>query len=331
MQTITVLPQPKDVEDVAKTIRNHLGKFYYSKLVLFLSHNLIFFLDECELCCTPSSVNPLLSALYSFLTTQLLPELTRGFGAYTVWWTFKEDSPLKIYFEENNIELNQYFTPQELVKCVENIFYQNWSYDAGNSSIIILEHSPLQSIFETNLIFRPKLEKHCLPHVNNVYVRSTLETLQNNHILNNLPSFEMDDIIYNDDSSNFYVHPILAELLNVNKTGNTWSSLLLTFQKFCRHNQTHFFTQPNSSIITVRKESPLADLLAMNFFHISQCEIILKSLTFYLGKTRVLPNVCPHLKFKLPQHIAIFYFINNLFECNTDHLRPNFGPFTVKI
>lgn len=43
MQTITVLPQPKDVEDVAKTIKNHLGKFYYSKLVLFLSHNLKFF------------------------------------------------------------------------------------------------------------------------------------------------------------------------------------------------------------------------------------------------------------------------------------------------
>jgi hypothetical protein len=43
MQTITVLPQPKDVEDVAKTIRNHLGKFYYSKLVLFFKSQFKFF------------------------------------------------------------------------------------------------------------------------------------------------------------------------------------------------------------------------------------------------------------------------------------------------
>ena len=288
---------------------------------------MIFFSDECELCYTPTSKSSMLSILYRFLTKQLVPELYSLTKKYAVWWRFKENSTLKVFLNDEDMTLNEFFTPNELITAIQEVATKHALYDGGNRSIIVLHTSPLQAILNKDIIFVPCIAEYCLPHIDFVSFQESLE-LQNKYILKQLPTIGLENIPYADDTSFFYVHPILSSLIN--EKYNTWKVLLNSFKDFCTQNREHF-DHTDSTIITINEHSPLATLLAIKHFHVSQCETILKYLTFFLGRTSSLQTICPNLNFKGLENSAIFIFLHNLIDTQTYHLLPQFYKMFVHL
>ena len=246
----------------------------------------------------------------------MLPQLRNLSSEFSVWWTFKSDSKLKLYLEQENYLLNKYFTPQELYNIIDRIANTYSLFDYGNSSLIILNET-LRNVFDTDIIFRPNIKRFCLSHVENVPYKKNLK-LKNQYIAQHFKNnFSTDNLLYSDPSSVFWLHPVVNNLLSKNHTFTySWNNLVEQFMILCSTNTDHF-TQLDCSIIEIKSTSPISEYFKTNYFHISQCESILKSLTKFLGRTNSIHAVCKQINFNINKNEPVFDFIDNLI--NTSH------------
>jgi hypothetical protein len=211
-----------------------------------------------------------------------------------VWYTFKPDSPLSQYLKTHHIYLTEYFCPQDLIDAVKKILYLGDHNIHKNSKIITLDPE-LQELFNQWIIFEPHLMDHLLPHVDKVSSDMSIK-LQNQHVFRQLfinPPFEL---IYQNPSSRFWLHPSLNYVLTKNKRLTyPWKPLLSVFTDLCTTNN-KYFSHKDEMFIIVNPNSSIASLFPFNCFHVSQCESILKQLTKYIGNTTLLAELCPNLK-----------------------------------
>lgn len=258
-----------------------------------------------------------------FIDDQLLPELLKLREKYSVWWSFKPDSSLYKYLQEHNYSVNEHFTPEDLLTIINEIVDTNYLMDAGNSSLVILDQH-LQHVFGTEILYKPDIVKFLLPHINLVPFGKSLK-LRNQCIYHQLYVKPAADIIYNDVSSMFWLHPdINAHLTKYHQIIFSWSHLVQLFTDFVTN--TDHFTHFNESIVSINSTSPLAKLFRTKYFHISQCKDILKLVTKFLGRTNRLNNICPHLNFQISKNDSIFTFIDTVVN-NNHSISPSFSSY----
>lgn len=237
----------------------------------------------------------MLSSYRKFISFNIIPEINRLLKKYSVWWRFKPNSLLYEYLKKNNLYLDTYFNPKELHDLIITIAKKKNLFDPGNKKVIVLSNK-LQDCFDEWFIFTPDILKYCLNHVDIVKKEESLK-LQNNAIKKNIQLKFPDNIIYNDPSSLFTLHPQINFYLNTNdKLVYSWKELYDLFLDFCTTN-TYYFKRCNETIIAVNSNSELSTLLGFKYFDILQIEDILKKISKYLGKTNNLLNCCPKLIF----------------------------------
>jgi hypothetical protein len=260
-----------------------------------------------------------------FIDQALIPEIQNLSNKYSIWWTFKQTSSLKNYLEERGYSMNKYFTPEELVNVLRDVFKSNNLEEIGNNQIIILDND-LQILFNSWILHLPNLTNYFLAHVEMVPYDISLK-LQNKHMGLDFFVKSPMNIIYNDPTSQFYLHPIVNFMMIKNKqiTFN-WEELLNFFINFCTSNST-LFTPLGEDFYGVNANSPLGYIFKFKYFHISQCEDILKSLTKFLGRTNSLKDVCNHLPFNdyfiLPDG-NVLTFIDDVIN-NNHNISPQFN------
>lgn len=267
-----------------------------------------------------------------FINNNILPQVQKNVEKYKVWWTFKPNSTLKAYLQSINVNLDHYFTPDELIKTVQKILDRDYVIQS-NSQIITLDPCH-HSIFNTVILFTPHIISYLLPHIN--IVSSDLSVnLQNQSVEKHLRITPPSDLIYEDNSSRFWVHPTLNSILSKHPPLiHTWKNLLSLFTELCTSNNNHFSHQSDQFII-VNPNSPVATIFTFHCFHVSQCEIILKQLTKYLGRYDSLATTCNNLKKefvfydffnnKESTYKSVIMFIDNLLNM----LTPPFSPLMV--
>jgi len=90
-----------------------------------------------------------------FINNNILPQVQKNVEKYKVWWTFKPNSTLKAYLQSINVNLDHYFTPDELIKTVQKILDRDYVIQS-NSQIITLDPCH-HSIFNTVILFTPHI------------------------------------------------------------------------------------------------------------------------------------------------------------------------------
>ena len=119
--------------------------------------------------------------------------------------------------------------------------------------------------------------------------------MQNEHVQKNFSIDIPEDIIYQNKSSRFWLHPYVNDVLTKNKQMiHTWSELLSSFFDLCT-SRNDYFSRENESLIRINPNTSLTPLFSFNCFHVNQCELILKQLTKFVGKYVGLTNLCPNL------------------------------------
>ncbi len=190
---------------------------------------------------------------------------------YAVWWSFKPESKLKEYLEENEVWLPIYFCPQDLCSAIENVARSKLLMDQGNSQLIILDHE-LQECFKSRVLYVPELITECLEHI--CFVSSELRvTLQNNAILHDICIETPENIIFNDPSSQFWLHPEINSIINSNSSKITysWKELNEMFLDFCTTDNNHFI-RISDSIIQINSTSIMSKICPFKYFHLLQIE-----------------------------------------------------------
>lgn len=235
----------------------------------------------------------------NFIRAELLPQLISLASKYAVWWTFKPDSLLKSYLNDREIYMEKYFRPDELLEQVLNILKNSTQF--SNNSVIVLNDEELQRVFNTYFIHVPDLiQENLLPHIVPA-PEEISHCLQDKIMTDNFYVTSPVDIIYKDPSSVFWLTPVVDFAIN-KSTGNvnSWSKLLSVFTEFCTTNN-ECLTRHGDTILEIRENTFLNDLFDFKFFHISQIETILKSITKFLGRKNGLNQSCPLLK-----HISMY-------------------------
>jgi len=215
--------------------------------------------------------------------------LTTLLKKYDTWWSFKSNSLLKTYLEDQGIYLQRYFCPQDLCDAIIHVAQLQSMIDPGNSNFIVLD-STLHECFKSCILYIPELSEYCQNHVTEASVDLVTE-LQNNAILNDLHIETPSNIIFNDPSSQFWLHPEINTLLNHAQVTYTWKELNSIFIDFCTTNKT-YFTRVNDCIYQINSSSKLYDIFKFKYFHLSQVEDILKKVTLFLGKKNTLRTSC---------------------------------------
>ena len=243
----------------------------------------------------PDDDDNLLRMYHHFINQELLPEIQQLSTKYSVWWKFKNPSALKTYLREHDYLNSKYFTPDDILKVLKNIARDDNLNEPGNDKIIIPDSS-LQTVFNCKILHLNDLTKKCLDHVDVASVEKTCQ-LKNKQMAKEFHVQSPMNIIYKDPSSLFWLHPIVNFMITKNKkiTFN-WKELLDLFIDFCTTNH-FFFKQLNDCFIGINDNSPLSAIFSFKYFHISQCENILKSITKFLGRTARLNEACMYLHF----------------------------------
>jgi hypothetical protein len=255
----------------------------------------------------------------------LVPRLQELVSKYAVWWTFKSNSTLKTYLEEQRYILPKYFSPNNLLDIVIDVF-SNMTV-TGNSDIIELNND-LQIVFDSWIIYMPNLTKeHLMPHIIEAPMEIS-QQLTNEHILKDIAIESPYDILYQDPSSVFWFNPIVDFLIN-NSTGNTyaWQDMLNIFTDFCTNNK-RFFTRHSDDIISVNNDTPLTHLFYFKYFHITQIETILRNVTKFLGRKNGIFESCSYLKYNYvfndintnDKYTNLFTFIDDIINNNNAYL-----------
>ena len=127
------------------------------------------------------------------MNNTLLPELQDLESKYSVWWSFKPNSSLKTYLEEQKYILPKYFSPTNLLNIVMDVL-SNMSV-TGNSDIIELDND-LQIVFDSWIIYVPNLmQEHLMPHIIEAPAEIS-QQLTDEHIMKNLVIESPYDILY---------------------------------------------------------------------------------------------------------------------------------------
>jgi hypothetical protein len=286
------------------------------------------FTDSCTSCAIDNADQNLsrsLLKMYLEIITELQENLSNVVNRYSEWFTFKSNSTLKEYFNKNNIYISTHFCPADLIKAVKRIIDFPFFNLQNNSQLVTLEPD-LQVVFGQWIIYEPELWTHLLPHIQEVPL-STSIPMQNEKIKNDFHIDISDEIIYQNISSRFWLHPTVNEILSNNKKLTyTWNNLLSSFIDFCTSNN-EFFSRQDESFIRVNPNTSLTHLFSFNCFHVDQCEAILKQLTKFVGKYVTLPDICPQLKSEYifydvltnekSTYKNVFRFIENIINNNT--------------
>lgn len=260
----------------------------------------------------------------NFIQNKLLPQLTSLATKYSLWWTFKPNSLLKAYLNDREINLDKYFCPNDLLNVVLNVL-RNETQNSNNN-IIMLKNEEQQIVFDSWFIFAPDIIKtHLVAHIM-VAPMEIANLLQNKNMIEDFYIESPKEIIYKDQSSVFWLIPIVDFAIN-KSTGNvySWNKLLFIFSEFCFNNK-EFFTRHNDSIIEVNNDTNFTSLFGFKYFHVSQIETILKQITKFLGRKNSLINSCPFLKHNplfqqnSNQYTNVFTFIDDVINNNNDLL-----------
>jgi hypothetical protein len=317
------------LQEISSTIKKHLGKNIYTIHTIgyiLILYDIFSFSDDCE--CNsndfPDNDDNLLRMYTNFIDHNLLPEMQYLSNKYNIWWTFKQNSSLNNYLEKQGYSMNKYFYPEELVNVLKDIFRTNNLEEVGNEQLIILDND-LQILFNSWILHLPNLTNYCLAHVEMAPYDISLK-LQNKHMALDYYVKSPMSIIYNDPTSQFCLHPIVNFMMNKNKQVTfNWNELLDLFINFCTNNLT-LFTPFNDSFYGVNANSPLRFIFKFKYFHISQCEEILKSLTKFLGRTNSLKDVCKYLHFNnyfISTDGNVLTFIDDVIN-NNHNISPQF-------
>ena len=271
------------------------------------------FLDTCDNCC-----NTTLTKEYQrFLKDHLLSLLKELSNKSTEWCSFKTETLLESYLNRRGYYFEKYFRPIELYNALDTCIENEFMLEPGNDDIILL-NKELEICFDTNVIIKSELQSLISTYVNNIISLQVIP-LQNNYIHSNLVITTPLNIIYNDGSSRFWLHPTINRLLNKKKIIYSWSELVKLFELDICNNKTHV-RKLNSSLFSINPLSPLTKLFAFKYFHKNQIETILKQITTFLGRSNSLLTICPNLKFPLlSKHDKVIVFIEQHIN-NSDRL-----------
>lgn len=224
----------------------------------------------------------------------LLDKLVREVNYYSEWYTFKPNSSLKEYFENNNIFVPPNFVSADLINAVKQVLDFSYFNSQNNSKLLTLEPA-LQVIFGQWVLYEPDIWTYLVDHIDETPIGQSI-MLQNEKVKRNFCIDVPDELIYNNPSSKFWLHPTVNTVLTKNKRlVHTWDTLLTNFVDLCT-TQNDFFSRQDESFISVNPNTTLTPLFSFNCFHVNQCELILKQLTKFIGKYDLLVDICPYLK-----------------------------------
>ena len=214
---------------------------------------------------------------------------------YEEFWMFKPESTLNTYLKENGHVITLYFTPKELITRVTNIIEKTGTSEWGNNEIIFL-NKDLQDVFHTESVFKPILYSLLIYHIDLVDAEKVNE-LRNFNIDTEFYIGSPLELIYNDPTSTFCVHPIFNTLIYANKKKfYAWKELQLSFLKFISNPNPHFMFVSNN-MYTINPNSILANMFKFKQFHTAQIFSILQQVTKFLGKDNTVFTLCNQLKF----------------------------------
>ena len=237
----------------------------------------------------------LLEMYLDFIHQRLLPEIERLTSKYAVWWSFKPTSPLKEFLEKYHYKFEDYFLPSTLVDTLCQIIENQYMLIEGNSTLVIPDKE-LQSCFPAWMFLKKDLMYHCADHII-VASQETSTRLQNENIAKDFYVSSPINLLFQDSTSKFWVHPLLNTLLNQNaQVAYSWNDLHFLFLDFCTTNSDHF-SRVNENIISIHPDSELFELFRFNYFHLDQCDDILKQTIFFLGRTNTLQKLWKHKTF----------------------------------
>jgi hypothetical protein len=256
------------------------------------------------------------------LDKQIIPMLKEYIDKYSEWWSFKIYSPLN---ELINGRLDLYFRPEELINIILEEAKNSNCFELGNSEIIVANER-LQKCFNTNIIFAPNLYVLCLSHINVLTDASQIETLKNKNINSELWIETPYDILYKDPTAQFWLHPIINQIICGNKQITySWETICDSVNQFICNSNVHF-TRHDKNIFSINTNSPLCNEFRFQYFHKSQIPFILKQITKYLGKKHTLLSLCPELH-QNESDLSTVYFIEELMFGN-NRLLPHMSSAT---
>lgn len=293
MESIDFAETLSQLRIVQAELKKHLGIQFLKRYCIFMNTKCVFFVEQCDNCDShgPSSG---VMMYFEYLRDHLCPEVTKLLFKYRTWWTFKHNSLLKEYLEENNVILDQYFCPDSLCNAICNIAEQKNLIDNGNTNIIYAD-TKLQECFNLWILYIPDITDYCKGHID-VIPHGKSRVLQNRAIQKEIYVDTPENIVYNDSSSMFWLHPdINLAMNNSAKLIYTWKELNDCFLDFCTTNKL-YFTRHENSVFSINSSSCLSTLFKCKYFHQNQIESILKTVTKYLGKTKTLDCICPELE-----------------------------------
>lgn len=180
-----------------------------------------------------------------------------------------------------------------LCKVLKELFEK---FEQTKNPEIIILNAELQIVFNSFIIYIPKLFETLLPQLESV-PDEIRKTLQRNNVFKNLTLYYPKNIIYQDSTSVFYLVHQINKCMKTNNFSFNWMELCSMWLDFCTTNQENFIRQ--GDIIQIKENSPMSTLLPFKYFHIDQCEHILKSITKYLGRKNFSTYICPYLNKKL--------------------------------
>ena len=211
---------------------------------------------------------------------------------YSEWWSFKIFSPLGEYV---NGRLSSYFRPEELIDLLIYDAQKTNSFDQGNSEIILNNNALLQQCFKTKILFTRDIYVLCLPHINILNDPVQLQKLRSNHIAADLWIETPYEILYQDPTAKFWLHPLYNQIMCKNKKMlYSWKELCYLITVYVSSPNEHF-TSIGESLLQVNANSVFADEIRFKYFHKSQIPSILKQVTKYLGKMTNVLVLCPNL------------------------------------
>lgn len=260
-----------------------------------------------------------------WLEVQLCPELERLTEEYNTWWSFPPTSELADYIRSQlgDYYLQKYFTSNELLRGLDSIAVKNCMYLPGNENIMIL-NGPLFHCFETEVVYKKNLLDHCRPHLCRPNL-DTMEQLNLKHINNELYVETSTDLITQDPTSLFWLHPSFTSIVNQRKKDlYTWSELCTYFYNFI-HTDKENIIPMDGEIFSFKKDSRLAQAFQFSHFHKDQIPDILTKITRLISKTSNLLTLCEHVNFDPSVDNRTISFIEECIQHN------NMTPFIPTI
>ena len=197
-------------------------------------------------------------------------------------------------------------------------------FEHGNTDIIHLVDTPLQSCFSSSVIYAPDLYHLCLPHVTVLDHHDTLEQLKHKAVKNELFIESPAALLYQDPTAKFWIPPVFNHIICQNKNIiYSWTDLCELFTTFFMTPSQHV-RRINSTMYAIQPTSELTDYLQFKHIHHDQIVILIKHLAKYLGKTSTMLTLCPKLTFTQCRLTdPVVFWLENTIATNNKHGSPH--------